>query len=101
MKRRSRMHEVSAVVPTAAQAAWRRNCRRVLSTDICLFSIKLPLDREVRRHEQQMDHGFDAVPHLSVVWGHGISKVAIDVSGNPVPGCGSKLTGEEQGAERV
>src|SRR5471030_2862088 len=63
MKRRSRMAEVIANVPTAAHAARRTKSRRVM-TEMFFSFIKLFLDREVRRVDNQVDNGADAVTHL-------------------------------------
>src|SRR5882724_10584280 len=64
MKRRSRMAAVSAAVPTAAQAAWRMNCRRDVGIEKGFGSINLFLDGEVRRSDDQMHRRANAIAHL-------------------------------------
>src|SRR5450432_954687 len=63
MKRKSRMAAVIANVPTAAHAARRTKSRRVM-TEMFFSFIKSFLDREIRRADNQMDDGADAVAHL-------------------------------------
>src|SRR6185369_8877084 len=103
MKRRSRTQELMATVPTAAQAAWRMNSRRVLRTDICLFSIKLFLDGEVRGHQEQVNHRFDAVAHLGIGWGRVVreAEVVAGVIDDGGFGAGGELPGEQPGAEGI
>src|SRR5262249_32873780 len=86
IKRKSRMHELMAAVPTAAQAAWRMNWRRVWSTENFVFSIKLSLDSEVGRHQQEMDDCLHTIPHLLVRGRRGVIKVAVDVGDDFISG---------------
>src|SRR2546423_14163911 len=65
MKRRSRIAEVIAAVPTAAQAACRINSRRLYLEKDC-WSINLPLDGVIGRIEDHMHNRADAVPHLGI-----------------------------------
>src|ERR1700748_2753722 len=65
MNRRSRMAKVIAAVPTAAQAAFRRKSRRVM-TETFLSFIKSFLDRDVRRCRNQVNHRASPVAHLSL-----------------------------------
>src|SRR5690349_16946483 len=66
INRRSRMAEVIAAVPTAAQAAWRINWRREISAGSVVLFIALILDREIRGSDEQVNDGADAVAHLLV-----------------------------------
>src|SRR5438270_8854769 len=63
MKRRSRIAEVIAAVPTAAQAACRMKSRRLYLEKDC-WSIKLPLDSIVWRAGDEMEHRPDTVHHF-------------------------------------
>src|ERR1019366_7834411 len=96
MKRRSRMAEVMAAVPTAAQAARRMNSRRVM-TEKSFCSI-LFLNGVVRRIGDEMNDG----PHaVALLRGrrrraegeiHGVG----DVIYNVCLGGGGQLAGEQQ-----
>src|SRR5262245_4446651 len=63
MKRKSRIADVSAPVPSAAQAAWRMKRRRVM-TETDLSFMGLPLDGEVGGTDNLMHHRTDTIPHL-------------------------------------
>src|SRR5215471_17691190 len=103
IKRRSLIAEVRAAVPTAAQAAWRRNSRRLLSRETGLGSIRLFLDGKVGRGDDQVNHGLHAVPYL--VCGRWCAEREIVcigyVSDDPVFRAQGDLTGREQGIERI
>src|SRR6266850_5005084 len=84
MNRRSRIAAVSAPVPSAAHAAWRMKLRRVM-TETGLSFIKLSLDGELRRTDDQVHHRPDPVPHLRVgrrgVWEAGSAGDVVDDGG--------------------
>src|ERR1700677_673693 len=63
MNRRSRMAEVMAAVPTAAQAVRRMKSRRVRMETFLSF-IESFLDDVIRRADDQMNDGAHAVAHL-------------------------------------
>src|SRR6266702_8133067 len=105
MNRRSRIAEVSAAVPTAAHAAWRRNWRRVWRIETCLFSIKrsLFLDCKIRRTEQHVNHGPNPVTHLRVTGRRAVAKIAAvgHVIYNRRPGTRGQLACEQKRIERI
>src|SRR5581483_8948233 len=74
MKRRSRMAEVIAAVPRAAQATWRMKLRRGSRTEDDFGSIRLFLDGVVGGRDDQMDHATNAVEHLGT-GGRAVRKV--------------------------
>src|SRR5271166_3868989 len=74
MNRRSRMADVIAAVPTAAQAARRMKSRRV-RTENCLSCIRSFLNDVVGRAGDQMDDGADAVAHLALGWRGAVGKI--------------------------
>src|SRR3954467_14658078 len=73
MKRRSPMAEVSAPVPSAAHAAWRRKLRRV-RTENSLCFILLPLNDEFRGADDEMNDRANTVPHLGFGRGGGVGE---------------------------
>src|ERR1022692_732817 len=102
MKRRSRMAEVIAAVPTAAHAAWRMNSRRA-RTETFLFSISLFLDGEIGRGVDLVDQCADALAHL----GGGRRRAVAEVDGvgdvvHDVGFCARRqLAREQQRVERI
>src|ERR1700761_3668530 len=74
MKRRSRMAEVMAAVPTAAHAARRMKSRRVI-TEIFLLCIDLLLNDVIRRTDDQVNHGTHAIAHLGFRWRGAVREV--------------------------
>src|SRR5579863_10426101 len=95
MKRRSRMVEVMAAVPTAAQAAWRMNWRRVRTEMFFSFMASF-LNEVVRRTHDQMHHRAHAVPQLSLGWRAGVCEIGRDVV-DDVRLCGGReLAGGQQ-----
>src|SRR5208282_2745880 len=75
MNRKSRMAEVMAAVPTAAQAARRIKSRRV-TTEIFLLLIKSFLDEVVGRTDHQMNDGANAVAQLRLGRRRAVGKIA-------------------------
>src|SRR5438876_12214176 len=65
MKRKSRMAQLSAAVPTAAQAAWRMNSRRVRRPENCWCRISLSLYGEIGRVNEQVNDGLHTIAHIS------------------------------------
>src|ERR1700722_7949940 len=93
INRRSRMAEVMATVPTAAQAARRINWRRVKS-EYGLYFINSFLDEEIRRAGDQMNDGADAVAHLRLGGWRTVGEIgAGDVVHNARLGVGRQLPG--------
>src|SRR5947209_1769654 len=103
MNRRSRMVEVSAAVPTAAQAAWRMKSRRVRRMEGGFCSIRLSLDGEIGGVNEQVDHSPNAVAHLGVTNGRGVREVERvgQVVDNDSFGAAGELAADEEGIERV
>src|SRR5664279_1304050 len=98
MKRRSRMAQLMAAVPTAAQAACRMNSRRS-STEADFFSIMLFLNSEIGGGKDEMNNGANAIAHL------GIGRSGVSQGGGVVDDLGLsrgvELATAEQGVERV
>src|ERR1700677_4214260 len=74
MKRKSRMAEVMATVPTAAHAARRMKSRRVMTEMFFLF-MSLFLDNVVGRIGDQMNDGTNTVAHLGLAGGRAIGEI--------------------------
>src|ERR1035438_1657734 len=103
MNRRSRMADVMATVPTAAQAARRMKSRRV-KTENCLSCIKLFLDDVVGRTDHQMNDGANTVAHLRLGWyWRGVRKIRGigDVADDPRLCGGGQLARDEQRVQIV
>src|ERR1035441_3698178 len=98
MNRRSRMAQLMAAVPTAAQAAWRMKERRSSSEDD-FFSIMLSLNDEIRGSEDQVGNRSHAIPHLGI----GRSRVGKrgGVADDPGLGRGTQLAAAEERVQRV
>src|SRR5881628_158794 len=115
MKRRSRMAEVIAAVPTAAQAAWRMNWRRDnsrrTSTLNCFCSIiireywirdsreRSSLDGEVGGIHDEVNDGAHAIAHL----GESRSRIreGVGIIDDLCFGSRHQLTGAKKRVERI
>src|SRR5437016_1149070 len=96
MKRKSRIAEVMAAVPMAAQATCRMKSRR-FSTEGGCFSIRLFLDGVIGGSNQQVDNRANTVAHLRIS-GRGIGEIGIvgDVINDNGAGAGGQLAGAQK-----
>src|SRR2546423_10556255 len=99
MKRRSRIAEVMAAVPTAAQAACRMKSRREYLEKDC-WSIKLPLNDVLRRIDNEIGNPTHAVAHLRISQGRAGRQPA-SVGDDLVLCSDRELAGAEQGIELI
>src|SRR5438270_658313 len=95
MKRRSRMAEASAPVPSAAQAAWRMNWRREREVKYALSIKFLFLDGELGRVENEMNHGSGTITSLG---GPGLGQGEIN---NLALGIGRNLAAAQNRTNRI